>query len=204
MQEPHDLPTALSNLDQAISSLRHRGPGLVERQRIEAHVRVVRTNVVTGKVDVFETTNVITNDGDDYYAQLMAGETPTNTFNRLVLADAVNAPGVAKAATYDVLNNGTTDNTISGSTKAFDATYPKTNDDDTDNANAATNAVSYRVSYGTGEANAADITHAAIVTASPTPGSGSPILNVVAFAAGFTKTSQDTLKVIITHTQTGV
>lgn len=152
-----------------------------------------------GTVEVHEAKNIITDAGDTYYAEQGANEAPTN------FADTAGAftgiVGVATAATVGKSSTYADVTPASGGEDSPDSGYPKTNDDDGDNpGTVATDVITYRVSYATGEANAA-ITHAYVTEASPT--TASPLLSVVAFSPGFTKTSSDTLKVYVNHTFLG-
>ena len=136
--------------------------------------------------------NIVTNDGDLYYAQRGAGETPTNTYVGFRLGTDNTTP--TKTDT-DVTTF------LSGSGKNTDATYPKTNDGDSDNTGAGTDVVSWRVSYTTAEANGTGIEELAIVDNITTP---TTALTHALFAASFDKTSSDTLKVFVNHTINGV
>lgn len=138
--------------------------------------------------------NLISDAGDLYYAQLGAEEASTNAFGILELGSAhTGAP--AKA------DNRSDITVVASSQKAFDATYPKTNDGDGDNTGAGTDVVSYLVSYTTGEANHAAITQ--VIVTNVSPGASEPILTH-ADVTSFAKTSSDTLKVFVNHTMNGV
>ena len=143
--------------------------------------------------------NIVTAAGDIYYAQRGAAETPTNAFGIMELAtgrEVAAAPAKTdNRGNYDTL-------VIAGSQKAFDATYPKTNDGDADNTGAGTDVTTYLVSYTKADFNAASITHGLITNL--TPGAAEPIMTGFQFAAGFAKTADDTLKVFVNHTQNGV
>ena len=136
--------------------------------------------------------NIVTNSGDLHYAELGAGETPTNTYVGMRLGTS--AAAVGKTDT-DVTTF------LAGSGKNIDATYPMTNDSDGDNTGSGTDIISYRVSYGTSEGNGVDIAELAIVDNIVTP---TVALTHALFAALFTKTSSDTLKVFVNHTMNGV
>jgi hypothetical protein len=140
--------------------------------------------------------NIVTTAGDVYYAQMAAGEAPTNDFDGaasgLRLGDDNTAP--TKADT-DVTNF------LAGSAHALDATYEKTNDGDSDNTGAGANVVTWRYSYTTGEGNVNGIEEGAIVDDRTTP---TVALTHFLFAAPFNKTATDTLKVFINHEFTGV
>jgi hypothetical protein len=140
--------------------------------------------------------NIVTNDGDIYYAQMVCGETPTDDFDHsnagLRLGSANTAP--AKTDT-DVTTF------LSSSGHALDATYEKTNDGDADNTGAGTDIVTWRYSYTTSEGNVSGIQEGAIVDNRTTP---TAALTHFLFASSFSKTSSDTLKVFVNHTMNGV
>ena len=133
--------------------------------------------------------NIVTSAGDIWYAQRASSESPTNAFNNHVMCSAFTAPG--KASVYSAATP------IASTNQANDATYPRTADPDTDNTNAAANAVTHRVSYTRASFAAASITHGLITIASPIAGSN--LLTAYAFSAAFAKTVDDTLKVSVSH-----
>ena len=136
--------------------------------------------------------NIVTDAGDIYYAQLGASEATTNAFGVHELASA-GTPG--KAATRATFTP------IASTEKAHTATYPKTNDGDADNTGAGTDIVTYLATYAKVDFNATGITHGMITNV--TPGASEPLLTGYAFAASFDKTADDTLKVFVNHTFTG-
>ncbi len=137
--------------------------------------------------------NIVTNDGDLHYAERMANESVTNVFTTHELASA-GTPG--KTANRSNV-------TVIGSTQKVQASgYPKTNDGDADNTGAGTDIVSNLGSYAKADFNAASITHGIITN--PTPAASEVCLTVYAFAAGFGKTADDTLKVFVNHEALGV
>lgn len=137
--------------------------------------------------------NIVTDAGDTFYAQMGAGEVTTNAFGVQAMATA-GTPG--KSANY----GGFTP--IAGSVKAHTATYPKTADGDTDNTGAGVDIVSYLVSYSKADFNDPAISHGVITNA--TPGGTEPLLTGYAFLAPFAKTANDTLKVFVNHEMLGV
>lgn len=168
-----------------------------DQQRIVGRVTVVKTNTKTGKVDVFHSKNIVGDVGDIHYAQRGAGEAPTNfTAMGFELGTAGNVPDKTSDRS-DVTTK------VSGSLKEDVAGYPKTDDQDADNTGAGTNVVSHAVSYGTGDANAADIDRVIITNwASGSPGASEPVLMYATLTA-FTKTSDDTLRIFVNHTFNG-
>jgi hypothetical protein len=151
------------------------------------NVAAVLRNKENGNVDIIPGCNIVTNAGDEYYAERGALETPNFTVAGLRLGTGVTSP--TKTST-DVTTF------LAGSGKAIDGTYPKTNDGDTDNTGAAVDSVTWRVSYTTAEANGANIAEGAIVDNLTTP---TKALTHFLFSAAFTKTSNDTLKVFVNH-----
>lgn len=140
-------------------------------------------------------TNIVTDAGDVWFAQQAAGETPTNAFGLLELGTAGDAPGKAS-------NRSNMTTKVTGSQKAFDGTYPKTDDGDADNPGSpGTDVVTWLVSYTTAEANDTGIDRAIITNTSP--GASEPVL-AYGTLTSFNKTSSDTLKFFWNITLNGV
>jgi len=140
--------------------------------------------------------NIVTTKGDKYYAQSIAGETPTDDFDAAAGGMRL---GTAATAPTKADNDVTTEN--SAGRHALDATYEKTADSDPDNTGAGVSVVTWRFSYLTSEGNIASIAEGAIVDNRTTP---TGALTHFLFASAFTKTSSDTLKVFVNHTLLGV
>ena len=135
--------------------------------------------------------NLVTDAGDQYYAESVVG-TPSWTVGGMRLGTGTTAPTKTDTDVTTVL---------AGSEKAIDTGYPVTNDTDPDNTGAGVDVVTWRVSYGTAEANGTGIAEGAIVDDINTP---TKALTHFLFSATFDKTSNDTLKVIVNHTFNGV
>lgn len=146
------------------------------------------------------TKNLITNEGDRYYAQRGAGESPTHFTSPAIEL------GTAGAAPAKTSNRSNVTTKVSGSLKQVDSGYPKTDDDDVRNAaNADVDVVTYRVTYNTGEANTANIDRVIITNwAAGSPGASEVVLSYAVFGAPFTKTSAQQLFVFVNHTMNGV
>ena len=183
---------------------------LSEQARADNVVRVLSFPEVSpsGSIDMIKefdyTHNLVTNDGEIYYAKLGAGETPaTNedfggTGSGTGYFDmSTTAYTEAEADTYneyDVSGSGS----ISGSIQTFTSGYPKTNDTgDTDNTGDATDAVSYAVNYSASAWNDTTVEQGCIHDNS-SPVSATKLLSVFSFTS-FAKTSSDTLKVFVNH-----
>lgn len=140
--------------------------------------------------------NLVTNDGDTYYAQSSGGETPTDDFDA---AGAGLRHGSASTAPTKTDTDVTT--FLAGTGLAVDATYPTTNDADADNTGAGVDILTWRFSYGTADGNATGIAEGAIVDDRTTP---TAALTHFLYASSFDKTSSDTLKVFVNHEFLGV
>jgi len=144
--------------------------------------------------------NIVTNDGDLYYAQ-QAVETgsPTSDFGgssgRMELRTGSATP--AKAHVYSDVTTP-----VTASRKAIDNTYPLVNDSDSDNTGAGTDVVTWRTSWTTSDFNATAIIGGCIHVGGASPASGTKLLTHFSLTS-FNKTSSDTLKIFVNHTFNG-
>lgn len=168
-----------------------------EDVQIIGRVLAVLKNKKTGNIKIIHGVNIVTNDGDVYYAQSACGETPTDDFDH-----ATNA-GLRLGSDNTAPTKSDTDVTtfLTGSDHVIDGTYPKSNDGDSDNTGAGVDVVTWRYSYSTSEGNVSGIIEGAIVDNKGTP---TAALTHFLFTASFNKTSSDTLKVFVNHTMNGV
>jgi len=178
---------------------------LSEQSRADNVVRVLSFPEVSpsGSIDMIKefdyTHNLVTNDGEIYYAKKGAGETPaTNeafTGGRFEMGTTAYTEAETDAFTnFDVSGSSK----ISGSRQTFTAGYPKTNDTgDADNTGDATDAVSYAVNYSASSWNDTDVEQGCIHD-NASPVSATKLLSVFSFTS-FAKTSSDTLKVFVNH-----
>ena len=183
---------------------------LSEQARSDNVVRVLSfpEYTPTGKVDMIKefdyTHNLVTDDGEIYYAKKGAGETPatnedfggtgsgTGYFDMSTTAYTETESDTYNE--YDVSGTGS----ISNSIQTFTSGYPKTNDTgDADNTGDATDAVSYAVNYSAASWNDTDVEQGCIHDNS-SPVSATKLLSVFSFTS-FAKTSSDTLKVFVNH-----
>jgi hypothetical protein len=168
-----------------------------ERVEIGGSVLAIVTDERTGLSVVHRTHNIVTDDGDEYYAEAGAqkgGESVTNDFDTMELGTAGTPGKTATTSSFTL---------IASSAKVVKATYPKTNDTgDADNTGDAVDAVTWTFEWTAADFSDAAITHAWIAVAAH--GAGAPILTGFAFSGGsFPKAATDTLKVIINHTFLG-
>ena len=139
--------------------------------------------------------NIVTNDGDLYYAQKAVGDSPTTDFTTGGLNLGTSNTAVGKTDT-DVTTFGT-DGDIAESSG-----YPKVNDGDSDNTGAGTDIVTWKFSYGTADGNITGIQEGAIVDI--LGASATKCLTHFLFASSFNKTSSNTLVVYVNHRFNGV
>ena len=166
----------------------------------DLNICIVKENTLTGEKTWYYAKNIVTNDGDLYYAQSACGETPTSDFGgsdgRMELRT-----GAATPAKSDTYNEVTTP--VTTSRKAIDATYPKTNDGDADNTGAGTDIVTWRTSWATSDFSANAIIGGCIHVGAGSPTSSTKLLTHFDLTS-FNKTSSDTLKIFVNHTFNGV
>ena len=164
-----------------------------------------------GSKDWWYGSNLVTNDGDIYYAKKSASETPASNENfgasACVLQNPASADTIAKTDAYGQVSSPIT---TSGAVRPLTAGYPKTADADSDNTGASADAISYRFDWATNQIDTSagnPITGGAIYDVGQTsPVTGTKILTHWNFTspATFHKTSTDTLKLFVNHTFNGV
>jgi len=157
----------------------------------------------SGTIDMIKefdyTHNLVTDDGEIFYAIQGAGETPSanEDFANGRFEIGTTAYTEAETDTYNEFDvSGTS--SITGSNQVFTSGYPKTNDTgDADNTGDAVDAVSYAVNYSAASWNDTDVEQGAILDHA-TPVTTSKLLAVFSFTS-FAKTSSDTLKIFVNH-----
>ena len=157
----------------------------------------------SGSVDMIKefdyTHNLVTNDGEIYYAKMGAGETPSTDENFENGRFEMGTTAYTEAEGDDFENFDVSGSSkISGSRQVFTSGYPKTNDTgDSDNTGDAPDAVSYAVNYSASAWNDANVEQGCIHDKA-SPVSATKLLSVFSFTS-FAKTSSDTLKVFVNH-----
>ena len=141
--------------------------------------------------------NIVTNDGDVYYAQLAMGDTITDDF-QAAGAGLRNGSG----STAPVKTDTDAETFLTGTDHVIDATFPKSNDGDADNTGSGTSVMTWTYSYTTAQGNANGYANGGISDVRAGPSTA--VLTHFLYAASFNKTSSDTLKVIVNHTVLGV
>lgn len=178
---------------------------ITPRDNIIAVLRQPYFNQIGKKIDTLinwiYTHNLVTDDGDIFYAQQAVTEAPSANEDfengRMELRT-----GTATPAKDDTYTDVTTP--VTSSRKVFETSpnYPLRDDQDADNTGAGLDIVTYLNNYTTGDFNATAIIGGTIHdNASPT--GPTKILNHYTIAS-FNKTSSDTLKMIVNHTMNGI
>jgi len=135
--------------------------------------------------------NIVTDEGDKYYAQLGAGEVPFTVLGMRLGSNWAGGTGKAKT---DV-------NTFFGVGKGVSSGYPKTNDPDPSNTGALVDATSWKSDWATSENNSTAMDEGAIVDHLTTP---TVALTHFQITPSVTKTSAQTLAVFVNHRANGV
>jgi len=184
---------------------------LSEQSRADNVVRVLSFPEVSpsGNIDMIKefdyTHNLVTNDGEIYYAKKGAGETPATNenFGSGRFEIGTTAYTEAEDDTFDDFDVGNSSK-ISGSRQVFTpavgavTAYPKTNDTaDADNTGDGADVVSYAVNYS---ANAwADTSvEQGVIHDNTSPVDATKLLCSFSFTS-FSKTNSDTLKIFVNH-----
>ena len=166
----------------------------------DLNICIVKENQDTGEKTWYHAKNIVTNDGDLYYAQKSVGGTPTTDFGgsdgRMELRTGSATP--AKAHVYSDVTTP-----VTASRKVKDNTYPKTADDDSDNTGAGADIVTWRTSWTTSDFNATAIIGGCFHAGGASPASGAKLLTHFSITS-FNKTASDTLKIFVNHTFNGV
>lgn len=175
--------------------------------KYKEQVVLVLKDATTGKVVMRHECdpNIVTNEGDKYYAQRGAASTPTYLFNSgmMVVANSYQV-AATKVATFGRFKLA---GTYSGR-QLFDSGYPKANDSDTDNTGRTVDAVTYKRTYTTAQANysirALGVCRLNATTAAANASKVLLSYKTLSAAQVITKTSSQTLVVYINHTFNGV
>ena len=164
-------------------------PDSVAPIRRNVHIVVTKPD---GRKFAYLGLNIVTNAGDEYYAERGAAETPSTDFSN-------STAGLRLGSGNTTVTKADTDVStfITGAATAVDASYPTTSDGDSDNVSSGADIVSWRYQYSA-SAFSASVAEGAIVD-----NDASPTAALNHFLATFDKTSSDTLKIFINHEFTG-
>jgi hypothetical protein len=162
----------------------------------EPNVFVVGIKYVNGKrisKVIAAARNIVTDAGIIYYAQLITGETPTNTFNTFEFGTDGDVPA------HDSNRSNMTDK-VTDSQFTEDTGYPKRDDDDPDNPAPGENIITHKCTLTTSRATSAFPTFIdrGIIT-NPSPGASEPVLAYFVFDTPFQHTTYDVHKIFENH-----
>jgi hypothetical protein len=153
-------------------------------------------------VRVHRTHNIVTTDGDRFYAQRGARETPANFTDGSGVFDGVMELATDTGVPLKSDNRSNVSGLVAGSQAAMAATYPKSNDGDAANTGRGVAVVSYKSTWAAGVATATGI--AAVLITNPTPGASEPLLLYAKFDDGvFDKGAADDLVVFCNDLMVG-
>lgn len=136
--------------------------------------------------------NIVTNDGDTAYAQMIVDE--ATSFDTPFLRLGTGNTAVGKTDT-DVTTF------IAGSDLALDVGFPQRNNADAGNTDGGVDVITWKFSYPLGDLDTTGIAEGAIVNNGTTPTSA---LNHFLFAAPFDVAATDQLTVYVNHTFNGI
>lgn len=181
-----------------------------EGMKYKEQVVMVLKDAATGKVILKRELepNIVTDWGDQYYAERGAAQTPSITFSEgmMVVAQSfTKGPATfGKTARFSFF---TKMNATYTGRQLFDSGYPKTADTDTDNTGRTIDAVTYKRTYSTSQANytirAIGVCRLNATTAAASDSSKLLSMKTMTAAQIFTKTSSQTLVMYINHTFLG-
>lgn len=180
----------------------------VRGRRIDRRCNVIRILEFpevypSGKIETVKdfgyTHNLVTDDGEIYYANRAVNETPAANENFLTGRFEMGTTGYVEAETDDFSNfDVACASKIAGSRQVYTACYPKRNDTgDADNTGDGVDVASYAVLYTTCSWNDTTVEQGTIHD-NATPGACTSLLAVFSFCS-FAKTACDTLKVFVNH-----
>jgi len=145
-----------------------------------------------GTIDTYQGSNLITNEGDKYYAQKIAG-----------VATDFDTPGFRLGIDNTDPTKNDTDviTLLPGSEILISTQYPEVNNTDAHNPDGGENVVTWVINYPEGQLNSDQIIEGAIVDDKDNP---TKAINRFLFAGTVTVTDTDSLTVYINHELVGV
>jgi hypothetical protein len=154
--------------------------------------------------------NIVTDDGNLYYAQraalLTVGATispvPTNFTDANGVPDMIMGYGTAGNAPATTSDRSDITSISTGSELALDSGYPLTNDADGDNTGAGTTVCTYHREYAAGVGTDTGIDR--VFLTNPSPGASEVLISYAVLSPSVNKAAGDTLKIFVNHTFLGV
>jgi len=161
---------------------------------MKANNIVLHIKRADGTEEYIEGKNIVTYEGDIYYAQKIAGQ--ATDFSSPYLRLGYNSTQVPSKNDTDVID------LVPNSTKAIDAsTYPERNNQDAGNPLGGEAVLTWKIVYDLGDLDAVDIAEAAIVNDSSAP---TKAICRFLFERKFAVTPTDALTVYVNHALVGV
>jgi len=145
-----------------------------------------------GSVEIRKGKNIVTDDGDIYYAKKVAGETTDFETPEMRLGTDTTQPDKTDT---DVIAF------IAGSNKPVDAGFPQRNNQDPGNTLGGVNTLTWKISYDLGDLDVQNIAEAAIVDDGTSP---TKAICRFLFDEAFDVADTDQLTVYVNHTMVGV
>ena len=152
---------------------------------------IIRKNDGTEKI--VKGHNIITDNGDEYYARMIIGDT-ANISNPFYLRLGTGTDTPTKSD-YDVTTF------ITDSDQQVDDTFPKRNYTDDGNSDGGVNVITYKITYAVGAVVATGISEGALVDSGTNP---TKALNHFLFDTTFDLSSSDQLIIFVNHSFVGV
>lgn len=177
----------------SILNRRRSEPVTAFRELRENNIVLVLEDVRSGRKRKAFGRNLVTNDGDQFYAEAIVAS------GSVLLVAGMNLGSSAVAPTKTDTNVGSI---VANGSAATDSGYPRTADNDADNTGAAADSVTWRSTFGTAAGNANGIQEIAVANVLGTAGTAKCVSRGT--LASFNKTSSDTLKVFVNHNILGV
>lgn len=173
-------------------------PKIMNRLSLTGEVIAVKENVVTGAKLVMRGKNIVTNNGEIYYAQMTCSTTPTDDFDNSTAGLRLGQGTTGGGNSTDVGVN--TEVTTMRNTGAIESGYPKANDTETDNSGKAADVVTWHYYWSTTEGTGTGLNEGAIVNSL----TGATVcLTHFDIGSTFDKTSSDTLRIFVNHAFSG-
>jgi hypothetical protein len=158
-------------------------------------VVVVLTNEMTRQKRVIEgPPNLVTTQGDKYYAEMACAQAPTYVFASMSLCTAGPTPVVKASAWNDFTVHA-------GGVKVHTATYPLCPDIDADNTGLGAAVISWKFEFAAGDGPFVAIQWCFIAAAGAA--AGAPILQGYKWGAAWDKDAATSAKIFVNHTLLG-
>lgn len=175
-----------------------------EPGKIETNVILIFRDEATGKTRTVEAKNLVTDAGDEYYAQravefVLGAPTADNIFDTLFIGAGPSPAASTKTDDFSDLSP-----LITGATALVTTTWPKTDDQDILNAGGDVDAISWKFEFTPASFEAPGTPSIEVLGIAAAAATGTdPILNRLVIPAE-TKTFGQSLTVFINHTLNGI